>query len=311
MAIDKVVDSTQLNSDLTSVANAIRTKGGTTGQLEFPAGFVSAVQAIPTGTTPTGTKRISITENGTTTEDVAAYASAEITVNVSGGGGISIDDIAAGTAPSGDITVNVSTIAAGAFSRKPITGISAPNCTQVLGNAFYDTEIVDVTLPNVSSIGASAFQNCSKLRRLVIGGAGNISANYWIQNCPSLIELRAPNATNFSPGGFGFQGDNSLDILDIGFSPSLYSSSLPATAPLSVIIMRKSNALVSLQSGVNSICGVAFAEGGPGGTIYIPEVLYNHLGDGSSLDYKAATNWSTLEARGTVTWAKIEGSAWE
>lgn len=36
---------------------------------------------------PTGTKQISITENGTTTEDVAAYASAEITVNVSGGGG--------------------------------------------------------------------------------------------------------------------------------------------------------------------------------------------------------------------------------
>ena len=85
MAIDKAVDSTQLNSDLTSVANAIRTKGGTSAQLAFPAGFVSAVQAIPTGTTPTGTKQIAITQNGTVTEDVAAYANAEITVNVSGG----------------------------------------------------------------------------------------------------------------------------------------------------------------------------------------------------------------------------------
>ena len=36
---------------------------------------------------PTGTKQISITQNGTTTENVAEYASAEITVNVSGGGG--------------------------------------------------------------------------------------------------------------------------------------------------------------------------------------------------------------------------------
>lgn len=42
-----------------------------------------------TGTTPTGTKQISITQNGTTTEDVAAYANAEITVNVQGGGGSS------------------------------------------------------------------------------------------------------------------------------------------------------------------------------------------------------------------------------
>lgn len=49
MAVDKLVDSTQLDSDLTSVANAIRTKGGTSAQLAFPAGFVSAIGAIPTG----------------------------------------------------------------------------------------------------------------------------------------------------------------------------------------------------------------------------------------------------------------------
>ena len=49
MALDKLVDSTQLDADLTSVANAIRTKGGTSAQLAFPAGFVSAVEAIPTG----------------------------------------------------------------------------------------------------------------------------------------------------------------------------------------------------------------------------------------------------------------------
>lgn len=86
MAVDKLVDSTQLDSDLTSVANAIRTKGGTSAQLAFPAGFVSAVQAIPSGgITPSGTKQISITQNGTTTEDVTNYANAEITVNVSGG----------------------------------------------------------------------------------------------------------------------------------------------------------------------------------------------------------------------------------
>lgn len=82
MAVDKLVDSTQLDADLTSVANAIRTKGGTSSQLAFPAGFVSAVQAIPTGVTPTGTKQISITANGVTTEDVTNYASAQITASV-------------------------------------------------------------------------------------------------------------------------------------------------------------------------------------------------------------------------------------
>lgn len=49
MAVDKLVDSTQLDADLTSVANAIRTKGGTSASLAFPADFVSAIGAIPTG----------------------------------------------------------------------------------------------------------------------------------------------------------------------------------------------------------------------------------------------------------------------
>ncbi len=49
MAIDKAVDSSQLDADLTSVANAIRTKGGTSASLTFPAGFVSAIGDIPTG----------------------------------------------------------------------------------------------------------------------------------------------------------------------------------------------------------------------------------------------------------------------
>ena len=49
MAYDKIVDSTQLNSDLTSVANAIRTKGETSETLAFPSGFVTAIAAIPIG----------------------------------------------------------------------------------------------------------------------------------------------------------------------------------------------------------------------------------------------------------------------
>jgi len=52
MAVDKLVDSAQLDADLTSVANAIRTKGGTSAELSFPQGFVDAVVAISTGREP-------------------------------------------------------------------------------------------------------------------------------------------------------------------------------------------------------------------------------------------------------------------
>lgn len=46
MALDKLVDSAQLDAGLTSIANAIRAKGGTSAQLVFPQGFVSAINAI-------------------------------------------------------------------------------------------------------------------------------------------------------------------------------------------------------------------------------------------------------------------------
>lgn len=117
-----LVDSAQLDADLEDVADAIRAKSGGSSPLAFPAGFISEIGSIsvptldtltatdngtytpqsghaydevvvnvPKGITPTGTKQISITANGTTTEDVTNYASAEIAVNVSGGGAVGED----------------------------------------------------------------------------------------------------------------------------------------------------------------------------------------------------------------------------
>ena len=49
MAIDKLVDSSQLDNNLTLVANAIRTKGGTSASLTFPTDFITAINAISGG----------------------------------------------------------------------------------------------------------------------------------------------------------------------------------------------------------------------------------------------------------------------
>lgn len=49
MADYKVIDAEQLDADLTTVADAIRSKGGTTEQLLFPSGMVTAIGAIQSG----------------------------------------------------------------------------------------------------------------------------------------------------------------------------------------------------------------------------------------------------------------------
>lgn len=75
MAI-KAVNATQLDADLTAVADAIRAKGGTTDPLSFPDGMTEAISNISAGIVPSGT--IDITTNGT--HDVASKATANVQV---------------------------------------------------------------------------------------------------------------------------------------------------------------------------------------------------------------------------------------
>ena len=65
------------NGALVSQTSAEYTSNGT-----YDTTTVSSVEVSVSGGTPTGTKEIEITENGTTTENVAGYAYAEIDVNV-------------------------------------------------------------------------------------------------------------------------------------------------------------------------------------------------------------------------------------
>ena len=76
------------DSELTGIANAIRTKGGTSSPLVFPNGFTSAIEAIPTGGGSTLiTKNISA--NGTyDAEDDDADGYSSVVVNVPSGSGI-------------------------------------------------------------------------------------------------------------------------------------------------------------------------------------------------------------------------------
>lgn len=49
MANYKVVDADQLDADLTTVANAIRERAGTSAKMDFPSGFKDIVNSIPQG----------------------------------------------------------------------------------------------------------------------------------------------------------------------------------------------------------------------------------------------------------------------
>lgn len=139
MAVDKLVDSTQLDTDLTSVANAIRTKGGTSAQLAFPSGFVSAIGDIPTGGTLI-TK--TITENGTySAEDDNADGYSEVTVDVpSGGGGYTLEQLTSDCFLNVNLVLpsDITSISEYAFYHKGLSSVTGANVTNIGDRAFAD-----------------------------------------------------------------------------------------------------------------------------------------------------------------------------
>lgn len=249
-----------------------------------------------------------------------------VTVNVSGGGGggISVDDIAQNLQPSGAITLDDSVTQIGdyAFAGKPITSITAPSVTSVSMYALQNTSISSITDSNFPSFGVSSDSpmviRMSSLVSIKLTGEkiALSSGSGALRDNTSLVSAEFPNcAKNVGlsyrvMGNSCFYGCKNLELVDIGYCTSIGSSAFYNAKKHITLIMRKSDALVTLGNtgNFNNSC---FANGQVGGTIYIPKVLYDHLGDGTSSDYQHATNWSTIHGYGTITWAKIEGSIYE
>lgn len=93
---------------------------------------------------------------------------------------------------------------------------------------------------------------------------------------------------------------NALTIVDLDAS-KLENYALQQANNLSTLILR--NTSITTLSGIQTFISTPFASGGAGGTIYVPSALISA--------YQAATNWSTVNGYGTITWAAIEGSIYE
>lgn len=185
-----------------------------------------------------------------------------------------------------------------------------------LGSRIFDTHqsLVSISLPNL--VIANKFEGviryCPNVEEVYVPKLQTIanSANNAFRNNPKLRAIALP-ALNGVIGQVTFYGCTALTAVDLGESvtQAAHAQAYYGTQ-LTTLILRVKTRIASIVHA-NGLQGTPFASGGAGGTIYIPKALYDHLGDGTSLDYKAATNWSTINGYGTITWAKIEGSYYE
>lgn len=172
--------------------------------------------------------------------------------------------------------------------------------------------LTSVSFPNCLSIEDSAFRNCTNLTSVYIPKANiSVGQNYAFGNCPKLVRIALPAQRGTMGMPLAFQNDTALKVVDIGPNAGGFTNqSFVGCSSLDTLILRCAESVWAMGN-VNVFNGTRFASGGAGGTIYIPESLYSHIGDGTVLDYTSANNWATVSGYGTITWAKIEGSPYE
>lgn len=206
-----------------------------------------------------------------------------------GGGGYTLADVVSGAEPSGAIDISGLTCKKGALANCPnitrLTGTLAASNVVDLANGCNGLTVAHLHITSTGEVMTGfCFQYCTALQTCVFRIDGKNQGLSIFSTCPNLEKV------------------------DLTIN-RIRNNTFYNCAKLEELILR-SNTITTLD-GIPAFGGSAFASGKAGGTIRIPKALYDHLGDGSSLDYKAATNWSTVDGYGTITWAQIEGSIYE
>ena len=233
-----------------------------------------------------------------------------------GGGGISVDDIAQSLQPSGAITLSdsITRIGGYAFAGKPITSVYGKNVTSISAHAFTGSTITSITDSDFPSLGVddryvvllSLPDSCTsiKLSGTRIALSSGSSA---LRDCKGLVTAEFPNcavsagSSFVGTGPWCLGGCTNLEMADLGFVTSIGNNCFYGSSKLATIVLRNTS-LVTLTS-VGAFTNTPFKNGGTGGEIYVPSALLS--------SYPTATNWSTVNGYGTITWKAIEGSIYE
>lgn len=240
MSVDKLVDSAQLDADLTSVANAIRTKGGTSAQLAFPAGFVSAVQAIP-----------------------------------SGGGGVTYDEIVSTTTSLNSVVLTKTTVKAYTLAGfSAITSVSSQTVTTIKEYAFFQcTGLQTIDLPALTTLqGGTAtspsaavsgcfFQYCSAIRSVNLPNLTNVYGQYAFASAGhSSCVWVLPKLTVAAPRLFA---SSQSRLFDFGVVSQLLTDAFYNGANKTVILRRTEGVVTAASK--DTIKNIT--------TVYVPSAL--------------------------------------
>lgn len=171
----------------------------------------------------------------------------------------------------------------------------------------------DIVLPStVTSIGQYSFANCDGMDTFTAAGEITTLGTYtFIGASGHVMALRECHLPNLGTGIALNQNWGSttaanacqnLEICDIGKAKSIAANTFANCYKLQTLIMRRTS--VTTCANVSAFLNTPLrGRNSLTANIYVPEALID--------TYKAASNWTTINGYGYVTWNAIEGSPYE
>ena len=201
------------------------------------------------------------------------------------------------TQPSGDIVIGGDVVNISEYTFYGYSGI-----TSVLSH-------------NTGIVNSAAFQECASLETVHFTSASQINANAFRRN-PALLHgvFETAKLQNGAQYCFGYCAK--LKKLDFGENTTLLPGAAFEGSSLFDTLILRTNVpcrLYRLGNAWHPFSSTTFKQGGSGGTLYIPKTLYDHLGDGTELDYLADSSWNQIlsSSWGNNQVLPIEGSPYE
>ena len=210
---------------------------------------------------------------------------------------------------------NMTTLGHHSFNKcSSLASISAAHLVTIDDSTFYGcSSLSSINFPSATTIKGAAFRDCTSLQNAIFPKVTSVHGAQDFNNCPANLvfpSLTAIGSQNALSTWKGEKLDFGTGFVTLGYMT--FNGMNSNSFPFNTLIIRNSTSVPTLANASNLAAAGAFRSGGSGGTIYIPEVLYNHLGDGTSLDYLSSTNWAAvLSTNANNTFAKIEGSYYE
>ena len=177
------------------------------------------------------------------------------------------------------------------------------------------TSLNKLYLKSCTRLYQEPFIGSSKLSPAFLPAVTTLSTGqFTLTSSTSIRAFSLPALTSGTPA-MSFNNNSVIAAVDFGPNgPGTLSGNWAYNATaLDILVFRKNGIVaagISLDAnlfGSNS----KFHSGKAGGVIYIPKTIYDHLGDGTSLDYYRATNWSAANGRASILFMPIEGSFYE